>query len=212
MNRSRSIIPQERLTLFGEPDDSPDVGNVAYHSQVFDLEEALALEAALDREIEWKQDFISMYGQTTPLPRLTAWHGDPGFDYTYSGISMHPSPWTPALGIIKNRIEELCQAEFNSALANKYRNGKDSVSWHSDDEPELGPTPLIGSVSFGATRRFLLRRKPHQKGASSLGIDLESGSCLVMSGLTQANWEHSIGRTSRPIAQRINLTFRKIVT
>jgi alkylated DNA repair dioxygenase AlkB len=143
-----------------------------------------------------------------PIPRLTAWYGDQGKSYTYSGIEQHPEHWHPTLKLIKSKIEQIAQISFNSVLINLYRNGKDSVSWHSDDEPELGENPIIASVSFGATRRFYLRHK-HSKN-HKIDIDLASGSFLLMQGETQHFWQHQIAKTAKEIQPRINLTFRII--
>jgi alkylated DNA repair dioxygenase AlkB len=143
-----------------------------------------------------------------PIPRLTAWYGDQGKSYTYSGIEQHPEHWNPTLKLIKSKIEQIAQVSFNSVLLNLYRDGKDSVSWHSDDEPELGENPIIASVSFGATRRFSLRNK-HSKN-HKIDIDLASGSFLLMQGETQHFWQHQIAKTAKEIQPRINLTFRII--
>ena len=113
----------------------------------------------LKENVTWQQEEIKLYGRVIPLPRLTAWFGDEGKTYMYSGITVEPEPWTPTLLQIKNRIEEVSDVTFNSVLLNYYRNERDSVSWHSDDEPELGKNPIIGSVSFGDVRTFQLKHK-----------------------------------------------------
>ncbi|MFN6182160.1 MAG: alpha-ketoglutarate-dependent dioxygenase AlkB family protein, partial [Dolichospermum sp.] len=115
-------------------------------------------------------------------------------------------PWNTTLKFIKSKVEEIAKVSFNSVLINLYRHGKDSVSWHSDDEPELGKNPIIASVSFGATRRFSLRHK-HSKN-HKIAIDLTSGSLLLMQGETQHFWQHQIAKTAKEIQPRINLTFR----
>ena len=141
------------------------------------------------------------------MPRLTAWYGD--FTYTYTGIVNKPAPWTPELLRIKARAEELAGEAFNGVLMNLYSSGRDSVSWHSDDERELGAEPTIASVSFGATRRFQFRRKDdHSRKAA---INLHHGDVLIMSGATQQLWHHQIPKTAREIGPRINLTFRRHV-
>jgi alkylated DNA repair dioxygenase AlkB len=121
---------------------------------------------------------------------------------------MEPEPWTPPLLEIKARIEEEAGVEFNSVLLNLYRDGRDGVAWHSDDEPELGPSPLIGSVSLGATRRFQFRLKSRKELRREL--NLEHGSFLLMSGSTQRTWQHQVPKTSRRVEPRVNLTFRNI--
>ena len=122
--------------------------------------------ANLQEIVDWKQKEIRLYGRLIPLPRLTAWFGDKGKIYMYSGITGRPEPWTPILSEIKSRVEEVSNVTFNSVLLNYYRNERDSVSWYSDDEPELDRNPLIGSVSLGDVRTFQLRHKAKK---SSIG-------------------------------------------
>jgi alkylated DNA repair dioxygenase AlkB len=204
------IIPRGAEDLFSQPNPA-DEGCIAdYFTGVFSGAESTNLFAALMSETNWSQSYITMFGKSIPIPRLTAWYGNPGAGYTYSGIQMKPLPWTPALEVMRKRVEELCGVQFNSVLLNLYRNGNDKVAWHSDDEQELGLAPVIASVSLGAVRRFRLRSKPHAKGNESIAIDVEPGSCLVMAGLTQAKWEHELSRTAKDVAPRINLTFRAI--
>lgn len=184
-------------------------GEVILYEQFFDSIDSDRLLTALQSEIEWRQDAIQIFGKQTPLPRLTAWYGDAGKTYTYSGIEQHPLPWIPVLTTIKTRIEAEAEVQFNSVLLNLYRHGQDSVAWHSDDEPELGRNPIIGSVSFGGTRRFCLKHKHNR--ALKCEVELPHGSFLLMCGETQHHWLHQIPKTSKPVAPRINLTFRRIV-
>jgi len=142
-------------------------------------------------------------------PRLTAWYGDPGKAYSYSGITMQPHNWTKALLEIKQRIEAVAGASFNSALLNLYRDGKDSMGWHRDNEKELGINPVIGSVSFGAARTFVLRHYTDKKLKQS--IELTHGSFLLMRGRTQHCWEHSLPKRITSTGERINITFRRIL-
>lgn len=158
--------------------------------------------------IPWRQDWITVYGRSLPQPRLTAWYGDPGKSYTYSGITLIPMPWTPTLLELKAMTEALARVAFNSVLLNLYRNGNDSMGWHSDDEPELGENPIIGSLSLGETRRFMLRHR-YQKELKHQ-MELTSGSFLLMRGTTQHYWQHHVPKTKRPVGPRINLTFRAI--
>ncbi|HEY9752826.1 MAG TPA: alpha-ketoglutarate-dependent dioxygenase AlkB, partial [Coleofasciculaceae cyanobacterium] len=146
-NNVDSSSPPEKTVL------SVD-GEVIFYKNFFGTDESNKLFDELYSGTEWQQETIQIFGKRTPLPRLTAWHGDAGKTYIYSGIEQRPAPWTPTLSSIKARIEKIAEVEFNSVLLNLYRNGRDSVAWHSDDEPELGQNPVIGSVSFGATRRF----------------------------------------------------------
>ena len=169
--------------------------------------EATALLQQLTAEVPWEQRAIRMFGQQLPQPRLTAWYGDPEARYTYSGLTWEPRPWTPPLLALRHRIEAATQAQFNSVLLNLYRDGRDSMGWHADDEPELGPAPIIASLSLGATRRFRLR--PHGGRAQApFGLDLPAGSLLLMGGSTQQHWQHALPKTSRPVGPRLNLTFR----
>jgi alkylated DNA repair dioxygenase AlkB len=164
--------------------------------------------AELTKTIEWRQEQIELFGRSLGLPRLTAWYGDQGKSYTYSGLTMMPTPWTKELLILKSHVDALSGVTFNSVLLNLYRTGNDSMGWHSDDEPELGQNPIIGSLSFGATRRFGLRHKFEKRLRHQL--ELTSGSFLLMQGKTQHYWQHQIAKTKRAIAPRINLTFRII--
>jgi alkylated DNA repair dioxygenase AlkB len=183
-------------------------GEVFFYSGFFTPNESDRLFAELNSGTHWQQDTIQIFGKCVPLPRLTAWYGDEGKSYTYSGIEQHPQPWTSALSSIKARIEKAANVKFNSVLLNLYRNGRDSVAWHSDDEPELGKNPTIGSVSFGGTRRFSLKHKQLQD--RKVEIDLTHGSFLLMQGETQHYWRHQVSKTTRSVEPRINLTFRII--
>lgn len=179
---------------------------VLFYPNLFSPTESNALLAELLRTVNWQQDFIRLYDKCIPLPRLTAWYGNTA--YSYSGITMQPQAWTPALLKIKATVEPLAGIKFNSVLLNLYRHGQDSVAWHSDDEPELGKNPVIASVSFGAARRFQFRHR-FQKGLKQ-EILLTHGSLLLMQGTTQHMWQHQIPKTAKVIAPRINLTFRVI--
>lgn len=156
-------------------------------------------------ETHWKAESITLWGKQFLQPRLTAWHGEAA--YTYSGLTMAPLPFTPLLAEIRDCCQSLTGHRFNSVLLNYYRNERDSMGMHSDDERELGPEPAIASVSFGATRTFVLR---HKRSKRTVKLDLTSGSMLLMAGTTQANWSHGINKSSRPTGPRINLTFRNI--
>jgi alkylated DNA repair dioxygenase AlkB len=165
----------------------------------------------LRQSICWQQDRITLYGQDMPIPRLNAWYGDEGMDYSYSGIQLKARPWNEPLLDLKRQLERSLNVTFNSVLANYYRDGNDSVSWHADDEPELGSQPLIASLSFGEPRRFSLRHKT-DRSLPVQHIDLEGGSLLVMAGETQRYWHHQLPKSRHSIAGRINLTFRSIIS
>ncbi|GAB2859003.1 alpha-ketoglutarate-dependent dioxygenase AlkB family protein [Hymenobacter ruber] len=169
--------------------------------------EAEALLAQLTAKVAWEQRSIRLFGQDIPQPRLTAWYGDAEARYTYSGLAWEPRPWLPILQALRQRLETAAGAHFNSVLLNLYRDGRDSMGWHADDEPELGPTPVIASLSLGATRRFRLRPRAGL-GHAPFGLDLPSGSLLLMRGPTQQHWQHALPKTARPIGPRLNLTFR----
>jgi alkylated DNA repair dioxygenase AlkB len=177
-------------------------------------EAADALFEQLLQDIPWERHRLHMFGRELDAPRLNCWIGDPGAVYTYSRTRFEPRPWTPALQALRERVERSCHSRFNSVLANLYRDGADSMGWHSDDEPELGPQPVIASLSLGATRRFRLRpRRPHgtrAAAADTLGLPLTHGSLLCMSGATQHLYQHDLPRSARVGGPRINLTFRLI--
>lgn len=160
--------------------------------------------------IRWKQDVLKLYGKDIPLPRLTAWYGNPGAAYTYSGIKSEPNPWNDGLLHIKKRIEDATNCEFNSVLLNWYRDGKDSLSWHADDEKELGIDPVIASANFGETRDFQLRCNLNNEW--KINIPLKHGTLLVMRGELQRHWKHAVPKRSGVNGSRFNLTFRNIKT
>ncbi len=179
--------------------------------------EATDLFEQLRAEVPWRQDDLDMFGKTYAIPRLHQWYGDTR--YTWSGIEMRPLAWPPILEGLRQRVERATRRRFNSALANYYRDGDDTVGWHADDEPELGPAPFIASVSLGAERDFALRRNTpatDAKGAASgagprLTIALPHGSLLVMTEGVQSSWQHALPRRKRVRAGRINLTFRQML-
>ncbi|MEM6295333.1 MAG: alpha-ketoglutarate-dependent dioxygenase AlkB [Myxococcota bacterium] len=159
-----------------------------------------------------RQEPITMFGKTHLTPRLTSWHGDPGCSYRYSRRLFEPSPWTPALSEVRARLIDATGYAFNSVLVNHYRDGRDAMGAHADDEPELGPARDdvgIGSISLGARRRFLLRPKA---GGDTIEYALGEGDLLVMGGTTQAHFKHWIPRTAKPVGPRMNLTFRVVMT
>jgi alkylated DNA repair dioxygenase AlkB len=164
--------------------------------------------AELHRQTPWEQPRVRLYGREHAVPRLVAWYGDPQASYSYSGLRHQPLAWTALLAHIRQQVEASVGLPFNAVLLNYYRDGLDSMGWHSDDEPELGPSPVIASLSLGGSRRFDLRRKGHSRIQHSL--QLEHASLLVMRGATQHDWQHQVAKTRRPCAPRLNLTFRHI--
>jgi alkylated DNA repair dioxygenase AlkB len=206
------LFSEQEFTFRTEPKsvrkfDLPD-SDITLYNGFFDKQQADALLKDLLNKIDWQQDTIKYYGKTHELPRLTAWYGDTDKTYKYSNIPMNPKPWSVELLNIKEKVERVSGVSFSSVLLNLYRRGSDSVSWHSDDEKELGMNPVIGSVSFGETRTFQLKHKymPEQKE----NILLTHGSFLLMKGVTQHYWKHQIPKSSKPLRPRINLTFRVI--
>ncbi len=167
--------------------------------------------ARLIGEIGWAQGSIRLFGKLVPEPRLSAWFGDR--DYTYSGRTVKSAPFTPTLASLLRLVEASADAKFNAVLVNRYRDGRDSMGFHSDDEPELGPQPVIASLSFGAARRFVLekRREGPGRSPSRFAIELGHGDLLVMGGACQERYRHAVPKQLRVAGERVNLTFRRIV-
>lgn len=199
---------RDQPSLLGE--DGPEEllckdGSALLYEGVIPPDEADALLHQLLRVVPWEQKMIKVYGRTVPQPRLVAWFGDEGTVYTYSGLTLRPTAWNEPILECKQRAETVAGVQFNSALANLYRDGDDGVSWHSDHEPELGPEPVIASVSLGAPRRFDLR---HRQSGETVKRVLPAGSVLVMSGRSQASWAHQVPKTKKVQDERVNVTFR----
>lgn len=188
--------------------DIPD-GNVTLIPNFLTRDEAFSLFIKWKEEFAWQKDQITVFGKTYEQPRLTALFGASDKPYTYSNITMYPHPWTNELLDVKTRIEVYCKHKFTTALANLYRNGRDSNGWHADDERELGQNPTIASLSLGETRYFHLKHNTLQD--QKLKIPLTNGSLLIMSGVLQHFWKHQIPKTAKPVGSRINLTFRTLV-
>lgn len=185
----------------------PD-GELTYLPAWLDSATADRWLAQLVRETPWQQPEVVLFGKRHPVPRLLAWYGDAEALYRYSGMLHQPLPWTALLAEIRQRLVDSLGQPLNGALLNYYRDGQDSMGWHSDDERELGQDPLVVSLSLGGERRFDLRRKGHNRIAHSL--TLAHGSLLVMGGETQHHWQHQVAKTRKPCAPRLNLTFRLI--
>ena len=182
-------------------------GEIQFYPNFFTKSESDILLKALKDNIKWKQESMNMYGRRIDFPRLTAWYGDNDKPYSFSGITLQPHAWNEEILQIKEKIEPSSGVVFNSVLLNLYRSGNDSISWHTDAEKELGLNPIIASVNFGATRKFQLR---HIKTKEKLEIELTHGSLLIMQGELQHFWQHQVPKTSKPVSERINLTFRVI--
>lgn len=197
------------MSLFEIPEREllPYDGSAMYFDWVLGDLDASAVFADLLKNTPWESRTIKMFGKEFLQPRLVAWFGDPGRGYTYSGISMNINPWTSQLELLKSICEQKAGRAFNSLLINLYRSGEDKVSWHSDNEPELGKEPCIASLSLGATRRFKFR---HLDSKDVVECSLAPGSLVVMSGLSQIKWEHEVPKEARVKGPRINLTFRYV--
>lgn len=191
------------------PGDAAPMPDLRYFADIFRAQ-ADDWFATLRTDIAWQQHEPVIFGRRVKAPRLSAWHGDAGIRYRYSGITLDALPWTPTLAVIRDAVQAAVAHEFNSVLLNLYRDGADAMGWHSDDEAELGVDPVIASVSLGACRRFSLRHRTRRE-VGRIDLDLAHGSLLLMAGQTQRCWQHCLPRSRRIDAPRINLTFRRIV-
>jgi|ERR1051325_1871653 alkylated DNA repair dioxygenase AlkB len=169
----------------------------------------LVLLQQLIEQIRWRGESVVLWGKKMVQPRLIAWYGDAGRSYAYSGIQLQPLPWSSMLLDIKSRVEGAVTSTFNSVLLNYYRDNRDSMGFHSDDEPELGNQPVIASLSLGEERTFVLKHKALN--VKPVRLRLASGSLLLMKGDTQRNWKHGIPKETRRCGPRVNLTFRSIL-
>ncbi|MDB2628779.1 alpha-ketoglutarate-dependent dioxygenase AlkB [Gammaproteobacteria bacterium] len=174
----------------------------------FTSAESNALLESFISKLPWESMTIKMFGRDTKIPRLQCWIGDEGCEYRYSGKQLNRQIWNQDLTMIRKKIFKELKIDFNSVLANYYRDGKDSMGWHSDDEKELGPNPTIASISFGSKRDLVFRNKISKK---TLTIPQTNGCLILIDGETQKNWQHSIKKTQKIIGPRINLTFRNII-
>ncbi|MEO6732372.1 MAG: alpha-ketoglutarate-dependent dioxygenase AlkB [Ferruginibacter sp.] len=185
----------------------PSDGEAFLFKNFFSLAESDRYLALLSEEIEWKQEPIKIYGKEVLQPRLTAFYGDTDKEYRYSGTTMQPHQWTNSLLEIREKVEALAGVKFTSALLNFYRDGKDSMGWHRDNEKVLGISPVIGSVSFGAARIFQFRN--YKQRNMVIPVELTHGSFLLMKGETQHHWQHQLPKM-KTFGGRINITFRII--
>ena len=187
----------------------PGDGTAVLYRDVWPVSLAAALFDDLAEQCSWEDTTIVMFGKAVREPRRSAWHADAGVTYRYSGSTRSQHPWTPALTTVRARCEEITGCRFNGVLANLYRDGRDSMGWHADDEKSLGADPTIASVSFGAERRFQFR---HRASRDIITVDLPHNSLLVMAGPCQMFWKHRIAPTTKNVEPRINLTFRHLIT
>ncbi|HTO15448.1 MAG TPA: alpha-ketoglutarate-dependent dioxygenase AlkB [Edaphocola sp.] len=171
----------------------------------FDKEELTKVKF---KNIDWHHDKLNMYGKEVFLPRYSAWYGDDDKSYSYSGLTLQPNKWNNGLLFLKEQIEKIAIVKFNSVLMNWYRDGEDYINWHTDAEKELGQNPIIASLNFGTTRRFLIRRIDDN--SIKLEFPLKHGTLLIMRGELQHFWQHSVPKEKKVKQTRINLTFRTI--
>ncbi len=201
------------MNLFGTTADHktnllPFDGEVYYYGPVFSATEANNYFEKLFRNIAWKNDEAIILGKHIITKRKAAWYGDAEYEYTYSKITKKALGWTEDLLQLKKKVEEKTAETFNSCLLNLYHSGDEGMAWHSDSEKDLKPNGAIGSMSFGAERKFSFK---HKKSGQKVSILLEHGSLLVMTGSTQTHWLHRLPPTKLVSAARINLTFRSII-
>ncbi|MDN3724940.1 alpha-ketoglutarate-dependent dioxygenase AlkB [Aequorivita sp. SDUM287046] len=193
MDSGRNLLPQD--------------GIVNYFGRIFSEEKANNYYKILLRTIDWKNDEAIIFGKKIITKRKAAWYGDRDFEYTYSKVTKKALPWTPELLEIKKIVEEKSCETFNSCLLNLYHSGEEGMAWHSDAEKDLKKNAAIGSVSFGAERKFAFK---HKKTKETISLNLEHGSLLIMTGTTQTHWLHRLPPTTKVQTPRINLTFRSI--
>jgi alkylated DNA repair dioxygenase AlkB len=183
----------------------PKNGCINYYPEQIASIDNFALFEQLQQKINWQADEIIMFGKKIVTQRKVAWVADPNYSYSYSGVKKYPNPWTPELLSIKHVADKLAGCTFNACLLNLYHSGGEGMGWHSDDEKELDAQAPIASVSLGGTRKFAFK---HKLDKSTHSLFLENGSLLIMYAPTQAFWQHSLLKTKREVAPRINLTFR----
>jgi alkylated DNA repair dioxygenase AlkB len=201
----------EQLSFFKESGQTPGLPKevLEYIPGFITTVEADLLLPGFISETPWTQKVVKMYDKEVATPRLSAWYGDPnGTDYNALGKSV-PLPWTAELLKLKDLVERVSGIGFNSVLLNYYRDGRDSVAWHSDNETVMGSHPVIASVSFGQVRGFDIRNKVDH--SEKYTVRLEHGSLLLMKGDLQTKWDHRIAKSTRFMGARVNLTFRKII-
>ncbi len=200
------------MELFG-PDPTinllPCDGTVHYHGPVMSYDEAQRYLHALLSQVPWRHDEAIIFGKHIVTARKVAWYGDARYAYTYSGTTKQALLWNDELLQLKARVEKITGTRFNSCLLNLYHDGSEGMAWHSDDEKALGRNTTIASLSLGAERKFAFKHKRQPE--LTVSVTLEHGSLLVMQGITQTHWLHSLPKSKRVSEPRVNLTFRTIV-
>ncbi len=201
----------EQLAFFPECGQTKGLPTdvLEYIPNLFEASLGAELMAKFIKDTHWTQKIVNMYDKQVITPRLSAWFADAEtYDYTSLRKSA-PNLWTPELLMIKSFVEPIAGVGFNSVLLNYYRDGNDSVAWHSDNEKALGTHPTIASVTFGQVRSFDIRNKADH--SEKYSIRLEHGSLLLMKGDLQSKWDHRIAKSTRPMKPRLNLTFRIVI-
>lgn len=194
--------------MLSEKIDLPDA-DITYYRNFLSAREADRFLEILLKDLNWQQHHIKIFGKTIPQPRLTALYAVNDQSYAYSHLTLNPGKFTPELQELHDKLQRYLKVKFTHVLGNLYRNGNDSMGWHADNEKELGKEPVIASVSLGVKRKFQLKHKDQKD--LKYQLDLEHGSLLLMKGKTQHFWKHQLPKTTKPIGQRINLTFRILV-
>lgn len=187
----------------------PRDGIVNYYGPIFDNSFAKDYLEKLLEKISWKHDEAIMFDKRIVTKRKVAWYGDKPFTYTYSKITKQALPWTKELLELKQLVENASGETFNSCLLNLYHSGAEGVTWHSDAEKDLKRNGAIACLSLGADRKFSFK---HKQAKSSISLNLQSGSLLIMKGETQKHWLHSLPLTKLVSSPRVSLTFRTIVS
>lgn len=201
MDLFNSTIDKEKNWL-------PYEGTVNYFGKLLSRQESDFYLAQLLTNIEWRNDEAVIFGKKIITKRKVAWYGEEPFEYTYSNTTKYALPWTKELLELKILVEKNTGETFNSCLLNLYHDGNEGMAWHSDGETDLKKDGAIGSLSFGAERKFAFK---HKESKEKVEIVLEHGSLLVMKGTTQTNWLHRLPPTKKIFKPRVNLTFRTIV-
>ena len=193
---------------FAQASEDPGIAGVRYRAGFLRRQCADALLAAALAETAWERERLTMFGRAVAAPRLSAWFGEPGTAYRYSDTTRIAAPWPRFLARLKAEVGQALATDFNYVLVNRYRDGRDALGWHADDEADLGPEPIIATVSVGATRTLRLRpRRP--SGGRGVGCELAHGSLLLMWGACQRDYKHCVPRTARRVGERVSFTFRR---
>ena len=200
MNLFNTSSPQETNLL-------PYDGTVNYYGNILSKKDADYYLEELLNTIEWKNDEAIIFGKLITTKRKVAWYAEQPFEYTYSNVTKSALPFTPALAELKTITEKLTGETYNSCLLNLYHDGSEGMAWHSDGEKDLKKDGAIGSLSFGAVRKFAFK---HKESKETVSVILEHGSLLVMKDTTQTHWLHRLPPTKLVKTPRVNLTFRTI--